>query len=102
LNNILDNAVKYSSAIPMIGIRTINAGTFLVIQISDNGIGIAKEDIDRVFDKYYRVSTGNTHDVKGFGLGLRYVKLIVESHHGTVSLNSTPGKGTTVEITLPA
>ncbi|MFA6468277.1 MAG: HAMP domain-containing sensor histidine kinase [Bacteroidota bacterium] len=101
LNNILDNAVKYSSAIPVIEISTHNAGPSVVVRISDNGIGIAKEDVERVFDKYYRVSTGNTHDVKGFGLGLSYVKLIVSSHHGTVSLSSIPGTGTTVEITFP-
>lgn len=101
IHNLLDNAVKYSPAVPAIRIETANEGASLMIRIIDNGIGIAKENIDRVFDKYYRVSTGNTHDVKGFGLGLSYVKLITKAHHGTVNIHSTPGQGTTVEVTLP-
>lgn len=101
VHNILDNAVKYSPAIPTVNIATENTGSKLSVRISDNGIGIRKEDAERVFDKYYRVSTGNTHDVKGFGLGLSYVKLIVEAHEGTVSINSKIGEGMTVEITLP-
>ena len=101
IHNVLDNAVKYSSAIPTITIETELSGSNLSIRITDNGIGITKEDEARVFDKYYRVSTGNTHDIKGFGLGLSYVKLIVEAHHGTVSLNSKIGEGTIVTVLLP-
>ncbi len=101
IHNVLDNAVKYSSGIPAIRIETKNMDRSIVIRISDNGIGISKEDAVRVFEKYYRVSTGNTCDVKGFGLGLSYVKLVTEAHNGTVSLSSIPGKGTTVEIVLP-
>lgn len=102
IHNVLDNAIKYSPAIPTISIETENSPSGCVIRISDNGIGIAKEDLARVFDKYYRVSTGNTHDVKGFGLGLSYVKLITEAHNGTISVNSVVGKGTRVELTIPA
>lgn len=101
IHNVLDNAVKYSSGIPAVRIETKNLDRSIVISIGDNGIGISKEDVVRVFEKYYRVSTGNTHDVKGFGLGLSYVKLVTEAHNGTVSLSSIPGKGTTVEIVLP-
>ncbi|MFZ4622131.1 MAG: sensor histidine kinase, partial [Bacteroidota bacterium] len=101
INNVLDNAVKYSSGIPAVRIETKNDERSIIIRISDNGIGIAKEDLARVFEKYYRVSTGNTHDVKGFGLGLSYVQLITEAHGGTVVLTSEPGKGTTAVITLP-
>ncbi len=101
VHNVLDNAVKYSPAIPTIIISTENNGSIFSVHIDDNGIGIAKEDQGRVFDKYYRVSTGNTHDVKGFGLGLSYVKLIVEAHRGTVSIDSRTGGGSTVKINLP-
>lgn len=101
IHNVMENAIKYSPAIPTISIRTENIDPFIKICIGDSGIGISKEDLERVFEKYYRVSTGNTHDVKGFGLGLSYVKLIVEAHQGTVSIHSKIGEGTTVEIKLP-
>jgi two-component system phosphate regulon sensor histidine kinase PhoR len=101
INNVLDNAVKYSGGIPDIRISTNDAGQSITITVSDNGIGISKEDAARVFEKYYRVSTGNMHNVKGFGLGLSYVKLIAEAHGGSVTLESVPGKGTTVRIILP-
>lgn len=101
IHNLLDNAVKYSPAVPAIVITTFDDGSGLGIRVSDNGIGIAKEDLPRVFEKYFRVSTGNKHDVKGFGLGLSYVALIAKAHHGTVAIDSTPGNGTTVTLTLP-
>lgn len=101
IHNILDNALKYSSSIPETTITTKNIGSAISIRIRDKGIGISKEDTARVFEKYFRVSTGNLHNVKGFGLGLSYVKLIVEAHQGTVGIDSTPGVGTTVEITFP-
>lgn len=101
IHNLLDNALKYSPAVPTIHITTAGTSAGIRITVQDNGIGIAEKDLPRVFDKYYRVPTGNTHDVKGFGLGLSYVKLIVNAHHGSVSINSTVGKGTTVTVELP-
>ena len=99
--NLLDNAVKYNQNPPAITIATMNLNDSLQISISDNGIGIAPEEQGKVFHKFYRVPTGNVHDVKGFGLGLNYVKLIVEKHGGKISLESGLGKGSTFVITLP-
>ena len=72
-----------------------------MIRINDKGIGISEEDQKRVFDKYFRVHTGNVHNVKGFGLGLSYVKLMTEAHGGEITLESTHGKGTTIILSLP-
>ena len=102
INNILDNAVKYSQARPQISVNTHNANGGIHIMITDNGIGISEEDLQRVFEKYFRVHTGNVHNVKGFGLGLSYVKLMAEAHGGTISLKSRLGSGTTVELSFPA
>lgn len=99
--NLLDNATKYSPDAPMVTIATGDEREYLCLSVKDNGIGISSEDQRHVFDKYYRVSTGDRHDVRGFGLGLSYVKLMVEAHHGNISLESEPGKGTTVTIKLP-
>lgn len=100
--NILDNANKYSPEEPAIRVETRNLDGRIQIRISDRGIGISAEDAGRVFDKYYRVHTGNLHDVKGFGLGLSYVKMMMAAHGGDVSLQSSPGTGTTVTLALPA
>jgi len=99
IHNLLDNAIKYSPA-PNIIIRSKNLSNKIQFSIVDNGIGIAKEQIKYVFDKFYRVSTGNRHDVKGFGIGLSYVKLIIVEHGGKIDLESTIGKGSTFIITL--
>ena len=101
VHNILDNAIKYSDGAPSISVTTATADDRLLLTVRDHGIGIPKEHLGRVFDKYYRVPTGNIHDVKGFGLGLSYVRLIVEAHGGTVSLRSDPAAGTTVELRFP-
>ncbi len=101
IHNLLDNANKYSPAAPMINIATTNLNGDLKICIADNGIGLRAEDQQRVFEKYYRVSTGNVHDVKGFGLGLSYVKLMVEAHHGTIAVKSELQRGCEFEICLP-
>ncbi|MBK7258748.1 MAG: HAMP domain-containing histidine kinase [Ignavibacteriae bacterium] len=101
VHNILENAVKYTAGVPEIIIRTEAAAGMVTIRISDNGIGMAPGEAGRVFDKYYRVSTGNLHDVKGFGLGLAYVRLMVTAMKGTVAIESDPGKGTTVIVSLP-
>ena len=104
LHNLLDNAVKYrdEDRAPKLSISTrdINDNT-LQIRIHDNGIGIRKDDLKRIFDKFYRVPTGNRHDVKGFGLGLAYVKKMVEIFHGTITAESDYGKGSTFIINLP-
>lgn len=101
INNIIENAVKYSLESPDISIITENRENDIVVTISDKGIGIKEDDIKRVFDKYYRVSTGNTHDIKGFGLGLSYVKLMVEAHKGSINIKSKHGSGTNVIVTIP-
>lgn len=101
LHNILDNAMKYSESKPAISIETLNEEATLVIRVRDNGIGISAENLSKVFDKYYRVPTGNLHDVKGFGLGLSYVKLVTDAHHGRVSIESEPGGGSTVQLRFP-
>lgn len=99
--NLLDNAVKYCAQEPDIKIKTWNEKRMFAFEIEDNGIGIKREDIKMIFDKFYRVPTGNLHDVKGFGLGLYYVKLIIEEHGGTINVRSVPGKGTAFTIKLP-
>ncbi len=101
IHNLLDNASKYSPECPRIEVATMNGDRSLIIRVTDNGIGMSPEDTKRAFDKYYRVSTGNQHDVKGFGLGLSYVKLMVEAHKGLVKIESQLGKGTAVEIVFP-
>ena len=101
--NLLDNAVKYKKPEGdlKLKVRTWNESGKLHISIEDNGIGIKKENLKKIFDKFYRVHTGNLHDVKGFGLGLAYVKKIVDLHKGEISINSEYGKGTTFTIKLP-
>ena len=88
VHNLIDNAIKYTPGSPEIKIKTWNEGDNFLFSVCDNGIGISKENQKKVFDKLYRVPTGNRHDVKGFGLGLNYVKSIVERHGGKVKLNS--------------
>lgn len=99
--NLLDNAVKYCTTKPVISITTKNERNHLVIEIKDNGIGIRKEDLKMIFNKFYRVSTGNIHDIKGFGLGLFYVKLIINEHNGSIDVKSKLGEGSTFTIKLP-
>lgn len=99
--NLLDNAIKYNQRIPHIVISTSNDDKQLTVSVSDNGIGIRHEDQRKVFHKFYRVSTGNIHDVKGFGLGLNYVKLMVEKHKGKINLESKPDQGSIFTIGIP-
>ncbi len=101
MHNLLENATKYSPEHPTIEVSTRNVDDTLMVRVSDRGIGMSNEDAKRAFDKYFRVSMGNQHDVKGFGLGLSYVKLMVEAHQGSVRIESERGKGTVVEITFP-
>lgn len=101
--NIIDNAIKYSEAPPKVSIKVSIAkkGKRVSIDISDEGIGISKTDQALIFDRFYRVSTGDLHNVKGFGIGLHYVKMIIKAHGGTISLKSILGKGSTFTINLP-
>ncbi|WP_029274213.1 sensor histidine kinase [Pedobacter borealis] len=99
--NLIDNANKYSSDTPEITITTRNIGKSLIIEIADKGIGMTKEQSKRIFDQFYRVPTGNLHDVKGFGLGLNYVQDIIKKLKGTVKVSSEKDRGTTFEISLP-
>jgi two-component system, OmpR family, phosphate regulon sensor histidine kinase PhoR len=101
LFNLLDNAVKYCKDNPEIEVMTENRKDKLVVYVKDNGIGIAKEHQKQIFERFYRVPTGNVHDVKGFGLGLHYVYKIIEAHNGTIEVESTLNKGTTFIINFP-
>ncbi len=101
IHNLLDNANKYSPDAPHITVTTTDDGGELLIRISDRGIGMKADDVKRVFEKYYRVSSGNVHDVKGFGLGLSYVKLMVTALKGTIGIRSVPGNGTDVDLRFP-
>ena len=100
--NLLDNAMKYADKPPYIEVETLNTHTgMLAIKITDNGIGMDKEVQSRIFERFFRAHTGNLHNVKGFGLGLSYVKAIVEAHDGKIKVESTPGKGSTFTVTMP-
>jgi two-component system phosphate regulon sensor histidine kinase PhoR len=99
--NLIDNAIKYSTEAPRITISTRNTEKQLIVEVMDEGIGMTKEHSKRIFDQFYRVPTGNLHDVKGFGLGLNYVQDIVKQLNGTVKVQSEKDKGTVFIITLP-
>lgn len=99
--NLLDNAIKYNNTNPQIQITTRVQNKMFQIEIQDNGIGIHKDNLKKIFNRFYRVPTGNRHDVKGFGLGLSYVKRIIEAHLGKITVASQPEEGSLFTIQLP-
>ncbi len=101
LVNILENAIKYSPDVPKIDVFTENVKDMVIIKVKDNGLGMGKTAQKRIFEKFYREHTGDLHNVKGHGLGLAYVKRIVEDHNGQVYVESEKGKGSTFIIKLP-
>ena len=101
LSNLIENAIKYSPKNPTIEVRTFNDTKNLIIEVQDNGIGIAPEHIKKIFNEFYRVPQGNLHDTKGFGLGLGYVKKIVSLHHGNITVKSKIDQGSTFIVSLP-
>ena len=103
VNNLVENAVKYAkdNIPPVIKLTTQSNGKYFTMKIEDNGIGMNKDTVKRVFERFYRAHTGNVHNVKGFGLGLSYVKTMVEAHDGNIKAESTLGKGSTFTLDLP-
>lgn len=102
LSNLFDNAIKYSGDNPpQIKVSVLKKGDYVSISVSDNGIGMEKDELKNIFTKFYRAPTGNVHNVKGFGIGLSYVEQIISMHKGKIKVDSEKNKGTTFEITLP-
>ncbi|MFN0275672.1 MAG: sensor histidine kinase [Chitinophagales bacterium] len=99
--NLLDNANKYSPEVPAITVLTENNKFGIFITVKDEGIGMSQEHLRMIFEKFYRVPTGNVHNVKGFGLGLAYVKAVLDAHSGTIEVNSQPGNGSSFKIFIP-
>jgi len=101
VSNLLDNAIKYSPEMPQIALATNNIEKGVIFSVEDKGIGMTKAVQSKIFERFYRQSSGNIHDVKGFGLGLNYVRSIIEAHKGSINVFSEPGKGSRFEIFLP-
>ncbi|HRP33594.1 MAG TPA: HAMP domain-containing sensor histidine kinase [Agriterribacter sp.] len=102
ISNLVDNGIKYSKDSGLlIKVCTQNTGSAIRVKIEDNGIGMSKETVNRIFEKFYRAHTGNVHNVKGFGLGLSYVKAMVDAHKGKIKVESIPGKGSTFTLEFP-
>jgi two-component system phosphate regulon sensor histidine kinase PhoR len=101
VNNLLDNAIKYSPESPEITVSTKNVDKGVVFTVQDKGIGMTKAVQSKIFERFYRQSSGNVHDVKGFGLGLNYSRAIIDAHKGNITVSSEPGKGSCFEVFLP-
>ena len=101
VNNLLDNAIKYSPELPEIKVSTRNIDRGIVVSVEDKGIGMNKSVQSKIFERFYRQSSGNVHDVKGFGLGLNYARAIIEAHKGNITVFSEPGKGSRFDVFLP-
>ena len=101
INNLVSNAIKYSAEKPVIIISSRNEGNSYVFSVEDQGIGISRENLSHIFDRFYRVPTGDVHNTKGFGIGLYYVKRMTESHGGKINVHSEPGKGTRFDVFIP-
>jgi two-component system phosphate regulon sensor histidine kinase PhoR len=101
ITNLIENGIKYSTDSPEILVNTLSDEKYFVISVSDKGIGIPQKAITKIFDNFYRVPHGNIHNVKGYGLGLGYVKKIVHLHHGKIEVQSEEGKGSTFTLFLP-
>jgi two-component system phosphate regulon sensor histidine kinase PhoR len=101
INNLLDNAIKYSPESPEISVKTKNIEKGILLSVEDKGIGMTKAVQSKIFERFYRQSSGNIHDVKGFGLGLNYARAIIDAHRGNISVFSEPGKGSRFEIFIP-
>ena len=99
--NLLDNAIKYADGNPEIKVSSINKDNFIIISVEDEGKGIPSQSLDKIFEKFYRVPQGNIHDVKGFGLGLFYVKQVIDEHHWKIKVKSEVDKGSIFEIIIP-
>ena len=101
MTNLIDNAIKYADEDAFVEITTAPAGNGWQLQVKDNGIGISDQNLPYIFDKFYRVPSGNIHNVKGYGLGLNYVRLLIDNLKGTISVKSKLGIGTTFTIKFP-
>jgi len=102
LLNLLDNAIKYSEGAPEISVSTKDTSNGIILKVSDKGMGMSRDVSHRIFDKFYRKTSGNIHNIKGFGLGLSYVKAIIDAFNGKIKVISEPGKGSTFEVILPS